>query len=79
MVQAIIDFGEKEERFLNIYKAEEGLKSKNDAINKILQEFEKYRKREKLAEEMRIILKEHETKYKKRRMTDDELDELLGL
>ncbi len=40
MVQTIIDLNEKEDRFLNIFKAQRGIKSKNEAFKTILKEYE---------------------------------------
>ena len=42
MVQAIINLSEEEDKFLNIYKAQRGIKSKNQAIKEMIQEFEKH-------------------------------------
>ena len=40
MVQTIVDLGNREERFLNVYKAQKGIKSKNAALNEILRDYE---------------------------------------
>ncbi len=41
MVKAIIELGEHEDRVLQVVKGKYGLKNKTDAINKIIQEYEK--------------------------------------
>lgn len=38
MVQAIINLSEEEDKFLNIYKAQRGIKNKNQAIKEMIQE-----------------------------------------
>jgi hypothetical protein len=40
MIQAIIKFGEHEDRILNIVKGKYGLKNKSDAVNLIINKFE---------------------------------------
>jgi len=77
MVQSIINFSEKEDRFINIYKAKNGIKSKNEALKKIVQEFEIYKRREELKEELDYLVKEHEKKYGKKTMSLEELEDLL--
>lgn len=40
MVQAIINFGDHEDRVLNIVKGKYGLKNKSDAVNFVINRFE---------------------------------------
>ncbi len=40
MVQSIIDFGERQDRVLNIVKAKFGLKNKSQAANLIVEKYE---------------------------------------
>ena len=41
MVQAVINLNERENRILNIVKGKYGLKNKSEAVNLIINEFEK--------------------------------------
>lgn len=41
VVQAVINIKEHQDRVLNIVKGKYGLKNKSDAINKVIDEFEK--------------------------------------
>ncbi len=41
MVKAIVDINERANRVLNIVKAKHGLKTKSDAINKVVSEYGK--------------------------------------
>ena len=77
MVQAIINLGERENRFLNIFKAKKGIKSKTAALNIILQEYEDFCKREELKEQLDNIVKEHSEQYSNRTMSLDDIDKLL--
>lgn len=79
MVQAVINLGDKEDKFLNVFKAKKGIKSKNEALNLILRDYENYIKREELKEELDTIVKEYKTKHPNRKMSVKEVDELLGL
>jgi aspartate aminotransferase-like enzyme len=40
MTQAIVNFGEREDRVLNIVKGKFGFKNKSDAVNFVIEQFE---------------------------------------
>ncbi len=40
MVQAVIEFGEQEERIINIVKGNLGLKNKSEAVNFVIKKYE---------------------------------------
>lgn len=40
MVQAVVDFGEREGRVLTIVKGKYGLRNKSDAVNLVIRKFE---------------------------------------
>ena len=54
MVQAVIKFGENEDRILNIVKGKFGLKNKSEAVNLIIEEYGE----ELLEPELRPVYKE---------------------
>ena len=62
MVQAVINFGEREDRVLNIVKGKFGLKNKSDAVNLIIEEYENHmlepELRPEFIEKMKKISKE---------------------
>jgi metal-responsive CopG/Arc/MetJ family transcriptional regulator len=77
MAQIIVRFDEDEDRFINIFKAEKGIKSRSEAVKEIVKNYESYFKRERLKEELGTIVREHKEKYSKRKMSIDELKEML--
>ncbi|MDI6917665.1 MAG: DUF2683 family protein [Thermoplasmatales archaeon] len=68
MVQAIINLNERENRILNIIKGKYGLKNKSEAINLVIDEYEKEllepELRPEYIEKMREREKEHTVKVK---------------
>ena len=76
MAQTLITLGEQEERFLNIYKAEKGIKNKNNAINQILKEYEKILQKDKedriFEKKVQETLKQHESQNTNKKFTKDE-------
>jgi len=69
-------------RVLGVIKEKYGLKDKSEALDKFAEmfgsEFVELELREDVMREMIRACKEHERKYKNRRMTQEELDRLFG-
>lgn len=65
MVQTIVNLGEEENIFLNIFKAENKIKSKNEALNKIILNYKKIINEKKEDEIFERKVKESLEEYKK--------------
>lgn len=76
MAQIIVNLGEQEDKFLNIFKAKKGIKSKNEAINIALKNYEQMLKKEDedLIFENRVkeALAEYEKTPNKKKYTKEE-------
>ena len=81
MSQTIINLDKNQEKFLNTYKAEKGLKNKNSAINQILKEYQIILEKDKedkiFEKKVKEILKEYDKSSNKKKFTKEEfLEEL---
>ena len=81
MVQIIVNLGQEEDRLLNIFKAEKGIRSKNDALNKMIIEYNKIHKKKKeddiFQKKVYEALEEYEKTPNKKKLTKEEfLEEL---
>jgi len=83
MTQIKLDLNPYSVKVLDVVKGMHGLKNRNDAFTKFVDEFgAQYvpkTKKEKLVEHLDMIVKDHVKKYGEKSMTSEELDELLGL
>ncbi len=68
MVQSIVNLGEREDRVLQIVKGKYGLKNKSDAINLVIDKFEKelleFELRPEYVKKLKAIEKQKGTKFK---------------
>lgn len=78
MVQAIINLTEEENTYLNIFKAQRNIRSKNDAIKALIKErLEQDREDLEFAKRSEELLEHHLNKKDRKTMSrDDFLDEL---
>ena len=73
MVQAIINLSEEEDKFINIYKAQRGIKSKNQAIKEMIQErIEQEKEDLEFAKRTEIILEKHLLKENRKSYSKEE-------
>ncbi|NQZ85682.1 MAG: DUF2683 family protein [Nanoarchaeales archaeon] len=83
MVQAIMKLDDYSTRVLDVVKGKYGLKNRNDALNKFILEFGSEFVEVPINEDYLIELDkqsiEHMQKYPNRKMTLNEVDDLLGL
>lgn len=83
MVQARMDLDDYTIRVLDVVKGKFALKNKNDALNKFFELFGDHFIEPEFDEKETMVLMEEAAKYKtsknKKRMTMEELDDILGL
>lgn len=83
MTQIKIDADSYSLRVLDVVKGQYGLKNRNDAFKKFIQEFgpnyAQMRVDEEILQSLDVTLHEHIKKYGQKKMTEDELNKLLGL
>ena len=83
MTQARFELNDYTTRVLDVIKGKYGLKNRNEALNRFVKEygeiFVEPRIDEKYLIELDNIIREHEKKYGKKSMSEDELDQLLGI
>lgn len=83
MTQARFELDDYSTRVLDVVKGKFGLKNKNDALNKFFHLFGDNFVEPEFDEKEILILQEEAAKYKasgiKRKMSLDELDDILGL
>lgn len=83
MTEARFNLDDYTLRVLDVVKGKYGLKNRNEALNKFVKEFGDKFVDPQIDEKYLIyldnILKEHEEKYNKRKMSIKELDNLLDL
>ena len=83
MTQARFEIDAYTARVLDVIKGKYGLKNREEALKKFVEEhgpqYTQPFADEEIVREMDILLMDHKKKYKARSMSEDDLDELLGL
>lgn len=83
MTQARFDLDDYSMRILDVVKGKYGLKNRNEALRMFLREhgaqYAEVRLDEQIIERLDKIANKHAQQHAHRKMSDDELDELLGL
>lgn len=83
MTQMKVELDKYSQRVLDVVKGMHGLKNRNDAFNKFVHEFgDSYVKKSIMDEKLQkldLAVADHKKKYESREMSEDELNEILGL
>ncbi|MFT4312249.1 MAG: hypothetical protein ACMXYF_03395 [Candidatus Woesearchaeota archaeon] len=83
MTQIKIDADSYSLRVLDVVKGQHGLKNRNEAFKKFIEEFGPHytqmNVKEEVLQNLDLTLREHIKKYGNKKMTDEELNNLLGL
>jgi len=83
MTQSRLELDPYTARVLDVVKGKFGLKNRNDALRKFVEEhgegYAEMRVDERVVREMDAIYAGHVKKHKGRKMSEQELDKLLGL
>lgn len=83
MTEARLEIDDYTARVLDVVKGKHGLKNRNEALKKLVEEhgsaYVEMQPNEKTMEELDKIYEAHRKKYGNRAMTDKELKKLLGL
>ena len=80
MTQMKVELDSYSKRVLDVVKGVHGFKNRNEAFLQVISEVgKKYLPRDATLDHVDMILEDHKKKYGLKKMTEDELDRLLGL